>query len=54
MVYKLGNRVLDCEEHYITKTCSLCGCLTNIYKEKIYKCEHCNTTYNRDYNAMQL
>lgn len=36
-----------------SKTCSQCGCIKHDLKlkDRIYKCEHCGTIIDRDYNA---
>lgn len=61
--YKFRERLISkCEEYnikydivdesYTTKTCGNCGILNNkITSEKIFKCENCNISIDRDYNG---
>jgi len=49
---RTGGRVIDCQEHYTTKTCSRCGIINhNIKKQKVFACPHCQLTTDRDVNA---
>ena len=49
---RTGGRVIECQEHYTTKTCSHCGRINhNIKKQKVFKCPHCNLETDRDINA---
>jgi putative transposase len=38
-------------EAYTSKTCSFCGCLTNVGDSKIYTCQECKQVVDRDINA---
>ena len=47
-----GGRVIECQEHYTTKTCSKCGIINhNITKQKVFTCPHCKLETDRDVNA---
>jgi len=47
-----GGRLIECQEHYTTKTCSQCGIINrNITKQKVFVCPHCNLDMDRDVNA---
>lgn len=47
-----GGRLIECQEHYTTKTCSQCGIINhNITKQKVFVCSHCNLNMDRDVNA---
>ena len=54
LLYKaetLGKYVFAIPEHYTSKGCSFCGKLQNIGSKKVYHCEKCNHTFDRDQNA---
>jgi putative transposase len=47
-------RVIAVNPRYTTQTCSRCGCLPTVpitLSVRIYTCEHCNFTLDRDWNA---
>lgn len=47
-----GGRVIECKEHYTTKTCSQCGIINhNITKQKVFTCLICKLETDRDVNA---
>jgi putative transposase len=47
-----GGKMIECEEHYTTKTCSCCGRINrNITSQKIFTCSECGLTMDRDVNA---
>lgn len=47
-----GGRVIECQEHYTTKTCSQCGIINhNITRQKVFTCPHCQLETDRDVNA---
>jgi putative transposase len=47
-----GRTVILCKEHYTTKCCSKCGELNHkIGSKKIFQCEACDITIDRDINA---
>jgi IS605 OrfB family transposase len=49
---RTGGRVIECQEHYTTKTCSCCGRINhNIKAQKVFTCPHCKLTTDRDVNA---
>lgn len=49
---RTGGRMIECEEHYTTKTCSCCGTLNHsITREKVFKCNKCSHECDRDVNA---
>lgn len=49
---RTGGRVIECGEHYTTKTCSRCGRINrNIKAQKIFMCSQCNLVCDRDVNA---
>lgn len=49
---RTGGRVIECQEHYTTKTCSQCGRINhNIKKQKVFTCPNCNLETDRDINA---
>jgi putative transposase len=41
----------DINEAYTSKTCTNCGIINNIGSSKIYKCNSCNITIDRDING---
>jgi putative transposase len=47
-----GCRILICEEHYTSKTCSTCGLINKkLGSSKKFTCSDCNVTVDRDINA---
>lgn len=49
---KIQNKlVLEINEAYTTKTCSSCGTLNDPKCSKVYKCNNCNSTFERDLSA---
>ncbi len=47
-----GGKMIECEEYYTTKTCSCCGRINySITNQKVFKCNHCDLTIDRDVNA---
>lgn len=47
-----GGKVIDCREHYTTKTCSQCGKINHrIARQKVFTCSNCNLETDRDVNA---
>jgi IS605 OrfB family transposase len=46
-----GCKVHLVHEAYTSKTCSFCGCLTNVGDSKIYTCRECKQVVDRDINA---
>jgi putative transposase len=47
-----GNTVILCKEHYTTKCCGKCGTLNEkIGGKKIFHCNNCNLTMDRDIHA---
>jgi len=44
----MGKIVINQDESYTTQTCYQCGILNNIGSNKIYSCEHCGHTCDRD------
>lgn len=47
-----GSRILICEEHYTSKTCTGCGEINNnLYSSKVFKCKKCLLIIDRDVNA---
>jgi len=51
MGYKYGCMVTEVSEYRTTMTCSNCGNLNNIGKEKIHDCNHCGMKADRDENS---
>ncbi|AAS54227.1 AGL264Wp [Eremothecium gossypii ATCC 10895] len=43
--------VIEVDEEFTTKTCSLCGVRSNIGASKVFKCDNCDATFDRDHNA---
>ena len=49
---RTGGKVIECQEHYTTKTCSQCGRINhNITRQKVFTCSHCKLETDRDVNA---
>jgi putative transposase len=46
-----GRTVVLCKEHYTTKCCGKCGTLNEIGSKKIFHCDKCNLTIDRDIHA---
>ena len=46
-----GCIVLDVNEAFTSKTCSMCGNLKNVNGDRIYNCNICNNICDRDINA---
>lgn len=47
-----GSRILICEEHYTSKTCSMCGLINEkLGSSKKFTCLNCKVTVDRDVNA---
>ena len=52
MAIKYGNKIIEVDEYLTSKTCSECGYRhKNLGSNKIYHCEICNLTIDRDINA---
>lgn len=43
--------VIDVNESYTSKTCSVCGHIQNIGSREYWTCHQCDTFHNRDHNA---
>ena len=43
--------VWDCGEAYTSKTCGVCGHMSNIGSAERWKCKHCGTRHDRDING---
>ena len=46
-----GNKVYLVNEAYTSKTCSCCGCITEVGSSKIYTCQGCKRVIDRDVNS---
>ncbi len=47
-----GRNVIICKEHYTSKCCGICGSMNEkLGSKKIFKCEKCNHTMDRDIHA---
>lgn len=47
-----GGQVIDCTEHYTSKTCTQCGRINHkLTKQKTFICNHCQYSSDRDVNA---
>ncbi|AMD20770.1 HDR027Cp [Eremothecium sinecaudum] len=43
--------VIEVDEEFTTKTCSSCGVRSDIGASKIFKCDNCESVFDRDHNA---
>ncbi len=49
---RTGGKLIMCTEEYTSKTCSNCGKINhNLKKSKVFNCEHCKLTIDRDVNG---
>ena len=48
---KKGCSVHVCTEEYTSKTCGMCGFLTDVGSKEIYTCKNCNLVIDRDVNG---
>jgi putative transposase len=49
---EFGSIILDVNEAYTSKTCSVCGAIKqNLGGSKVLKCKNCGTIIDRDYNG---
>lgn len=47
-----GTRVVVCDEHFTSKTCTACGLLNHkLGGDKTFVCPHCRVRYDRDAGA---
>ena len=52
MAGKFGSKIVLISEYMTSKTCSRCKNIkSNLTSEKIYICDKCNLTIDRDINA---
>lgn len=46
-----NTEVIEVNEEFTTKTCSSCGMRSNVGASKIFKCQNCESVFDRDHNA---
>ena len=44
-------KMVEMNESYTSKTCGSCGKLNDIGGNKIYKCNNCDFTWDRNFNG---
>ena len=49
--HQYGNKVYLVNEAHTSKTCSCCGCITEVGSSKIYTCRGCKRVIDRDINS---